>query len=84
VAPAAVTAFVISMTEQPSDVLAALLLAKEAGLVTREAGGFESRLDLVPLFEKIHVLRAAPHIMDALYANRHIGRISRAAGGFRR
>jgi phosphoenolpyruvate carboxylase len=23
----------------------------------------------VPLFEKIHVLRAAPHIMDALYAN---------------
>ena len=70
VAPAAVTAFVISMTEQPSDVLAALLLAKEAGLVTRETGGVESRLDLVPLFEKIHVLRAAPHIMDALYANR--------------
>lgn len=69
VAPEAIGAFILSMTEQPSDVLAALLLAREAGLLTREVGGVVSQLDLVPLFEKIHVLRASPGIMDALYAN---------------
>jgi phosphoenolpyruvate carboxylase len=69
VAPEAVTAFVLSMTEQPSDVLAVLLLAKEAGLLRREVDGIVSHLDLVPLFEKIHVLQAAPGIMDALYTN---------------
>ena len=69
VAPEAITAFIISMSEQPSDVLVALLLAKEAGLAVREADGGGSRLDLVPLFEKIDVLRAAPRIMQDLYAN---------------
>ncbi|HYL80409.1 MAG TPA: phosphoenolpyruvate carboxylase, partial [Candidatus Acidoferrum sp.] len=69
VAPEAIGAFILSMTEQPSDVLAALLMAKEAGLLTREVGGVVSQLDLVPLFEKIQVLRAAPSIMAALYAN---------------
>jgi phosphoenolpyruvate carboxylase len=67
VAPEAITTFILSMTEQPSDVLMALLLAKEAGLLTREVGGVVSQIDLVPLFEKIRVLRVAPAIMDALY-----------------
>jgi phosphoenolpyruvate carboxylase len=69
VAPESITAFILSMTEQPSDILAALLLAKEAGLMQRKAGEVESQIDLVPLFEKIRVLRAAPGIMNALYAN---------------
>ena len=69
VAPEAVGTFILSMTEQPSDVLTALLLAREAGLLRREASGLASQLDLVPLFEKIHVLRAAPAIMQTLYAN---------------
>ncbi|HEX7548942.1 MAG TPA: phosphoenolpyruvate carboxylase, partial [Candidatus Methylomirabilis sp.] len=69
VAPEAISTFILSMTEQPSDVLAALLLAREAGLLRREADGLVSQLDLVPLFEKIHVLRAAPTIMQTLYAN---------------
>ncbi|HSB68907.1 MAG TPA: phosphoenolpyruvate carboxylase [Candidatus Methylomirabilis sp.] len=69
VAPEAITAFILSMTERPSDVLMALLFAKEAGLVQRDVEGVVSQIDLVPLFEKIHVLRAAPGIMSALYAN---------------
>jgi phosphoenolpyruvate carboxylase len=69
VAPEAIRAFVLSMTEQPSDVLSALLLAKEAGLVRQSESGPRSDIDLVPLFEKIHILRAAPAIMEALYAS---------------
>jgi phosphoenolpyruvate carboxylase len=69
VAPEAIRAFILSMTEQPSDVLSALLLAKEAGLFRVEEHGVRSEIDLVPLFEKIHVLRDAPRVMQALYAN---------------
>jgi len=70
VAPEAIRAFILSMTEQPSDVLSALLLAKEAGLVRLGEPATRSDIDLVPLFEKIQVLRGAPGIMDSLYANR--------------
>ena len=69
VAPEAIRVFILSMAEQPSDVLSALLLAKEAGLFRVEEHGVRSEIDLVPLFEKIHILRAAPGIMEALYAN---------------
>jgi phosphoenolpyruvate carboxylase len=54
----AVPAFVISMTERPSDVLAARWLAARAG-----ADG----LRLVPLFETRAALDAAPETMAALY-----------------
>jgi len=81
VAPEAITAFILSMTEQPSDILAALLLAKEAGLVQRKASGVESHIDFVPLFEKIQVLRAAPGIMNTLYANGQYREHLAARGG---
>jgi len=58
--PRAVTAMVISMTEQPSDVLAARWLAARAGA---------DSLRLVPLFETLGDLQAAPATMAALYAN---------------
>src|SRR4051812_5906780 len=58
--PHAVTAFVISMTERPSDVLAARWLAARAG-----ANG----LRLVPLFETRAALEAAPATMAVLYAD---------------
>ena len=68
VAPEAIRVFILSMAEQPSDVLSALLLAKEAGLFRVEEDGVRSEIDLVPLFEKIPILRAAPRVMDTLYA----------------
>ncbi|HET6551055.1 MAG TPA: phosphoenolpyruvate carboxylase [Solirubrobacter sp.] len=57
--PQAVTAFVISMTERPSDVLAAQWLAARAGATT---------LRLVPLFETRAALEQAPATMAELYA----------------
>ena len=57
--PQAVPAFVISMTEQPSDVLAATWLAHRAGATA---------LRMVPLFETRAALEEAPATMAELYA----------------
>jgi phosphoenolpyruvate carboxylase len=57
--PQAVSAFVISMTEQPSDVLAATWLAQRARATA---------LRLVPLFETRAALEQAPATMAELYA----------------
>jgi phosphoenolpyruvate carboxylase len=61
--------YVISMTNQPSDVLALLLLAKEAELVRLNSTHTELDCDLhiVPLFETIKDLRRAPQLMQKLY-----------------
>ena len=59
--------YIISMTHRVSDVLAVVLLAKEAGLVdVREGRPSRCSLRIVPLFEGIDDLRAAPRILDAL------------------
>jgi phosphoenolpyruvate carboxylase len=63
--PEAIEAYVISMTRGASDILAALLLAREADLY--QPADKVSRLDIVPLFETGADLRAAPGIMEALF-----------------
>lgn len=57
----AIQNYVISMTTGASDVLAVLLMAKDAGV--------DTALNVVPLFETLADLQAAPAIMDALFAN---------------
>ena len=57
--PQAVPAFVISMTEHPSDVLAATWLAQPPGATS---------LRMVPLFETRAALEQAPATMAELYA----------------
>jgi len=57
----AIESYIISMTTQPSDVLGVLLMAKDAGVA--------DALDVVPLFETIGDLHAAPAIMAQLFAN---------------
>lgn len=53
--------FIASMSQQPSDILTMLLLAREVGI--------ENDIDLVPLFETIDDLQAAPAVMTVLFAN---------------
>ncbi|HEX8034456.1 MAG TPA: phosphoenolpyruvate carboxylase, partial [Ktedonobacterales bacterium] len=56
--------YIISMTRAPSDILSVLFLAREAGLVSWSAEvGPTSRLDIVPLFERIEELRACGDIL---------------------
>ncbi|HEX9186203.1 MAG TPA: phosphoenolpyruvate carboxylase [Vicinamibacteria bacterium] len=59
--PAAVETYVVSMTRDPSDVLAVLLLARDAGV--------SDRLDVVPLFETVQDLHEAPGTMARLFGN---------------
>ena len=58
--------FILSMTHSVADVLGAYVLAKEGGLYLDEAGLELCTLPIVPLFETIPDLRAAPVIMREL------------------
>ena len=78
---AAIGTFILSMTHSMEDVLAAYVLAKEAGLFA-DASGIEScTLPVVPLFESIEDLRRAPDIMRELLAVPLVRRSVRAQGG---
>ena len=57
---------IISRTESLSDVLELGVLLKEAGILRPGEGALD--LNIVPLFEMIKDLRAAPQIMDKLLA----------------
>lgn len=66
----AVSGLVLTMTESPAHVLAALLVMKAQGLFVIDARGrTDSRLDVIPLFERIDDLRAGPEILRALFRN---------------
>src|SRR6476660_3863988 len=60
--------FILSMTRSVADVLGVYLLAKEAGVFLDAAGTEICPLPIVPLFETIEDLRAAPAIMRELLA----------------
>jgi phosphoenolpyruvate carboxylase len=57
--------YIISMSQQVSDVLEVLLLAQEAGLYDPVTG--LGSLQIVPLFETVEDLRRAPAVMEALF-----------------
>jgi len=59
IAPEVIGSYVISMTEDTSDVLEVLLLASDAELF--------GRLDISPLFETIDDLQRAPEVLHALF-----------------
>ena len=66
--PEAAGTVIVSFTRRPSDLLAAQLLGKGAGLYRAEAGRPpESDVDLVPLFESIDDLRGSPEVMRELF-----------------
>src|SRR5579884_496735 len=68
--PNAIGSYIISMAAEMSDILIVQLLAKETGLCgPTHDGGYESGLDIVPLFERIKDLRSAPEMMDGLFRN---------------
>ena len=73
VGAAAVESYVVSMTRGPSDLLAVLLMARDAGVA--------DRLDVVPLFETVADLHAAPATMERLFENPAYARHLAARGG---
>ena len=80
--PDALRHYIISHTEEASDLLEVLLLFKETGLVRgtlRE--GAVTDLIVVPLFETIGDLRRSSAIMRDFYATPGVGAMMRASGG---
>ena len=73
--------FILSMTRSVNDVLGAYLLAKEAGIFLDTAGTEICPLPIVPLFETIDDLRAAPAIMKELLSTPVVRRSTRWQGG---
>lgn len=65
--PRTVESCIVSMTKGPDDVLAAVVLAREAGLVDTDRG--TSMVGFVPLLETIDELRNAHVILDALLSD---------------
>ncbi|MEB3188576.1 MAG: phosphoenolpyruvate carboxylase [bacterium] len=67
--PEVIGSCIVSMTTRPLDLLVVLLFLREAGLFGIDAAGdVRSALQVVPLFETIEDLRAAPGIMARLFA----------------
>ena len=63
--------YIISNCATVSDVLTALLLAKEAGVVIVQQGKIiKSSLDILPLFETIEDLRKSQEVMLSLFKNK--------------
>ena len=65
--PSVVETYIVSMTKGPEDVLAAVYLAKLAGLINLEKS--EARVDVAPLLETVAELRSAGEILEQLLAN---------------
>jgi phosphoenolpyruvate carboxylase len=73
--------FILSMTRSVDDILGAYLLAKEGGLFLDTAGTEICAMPIVPLFETIADLKAAPGIMREALAVPLIRRSTHWQGG---
>jgi len=82
----AISTYIISMSKGVDDVLAAAVLAREAGLVTLPplrgptAARCTCQVDFVPLFETVTELRCAGELLDAMLCDASYRRLVKARG----
>ena len=63
----AIDSYIVSETRGPDDVLAAAVLARDAGLIDLQSG--IARIGIVPLFETIDEVRGAPDTLERLLSH---------------
>ena len=73
--PEVIESYIISMTKSANDVLAAVLIAKLAGLISLDASKSFAKIGFVPLLETVAELRAADQILDELLSNKSYRKI---------
>jgi len=76
--PDVVESYIVSMTRSVDDVLAAVVLAREAGLVDVHSG--TARISFVPLLESVAELRRAGELLDELLCVEPYRRLVAARG----
>jgi len=76
--PGVIESYVVSMTRDTDDVLAAAILARDAGLIDLHAG--KASIDIVPLFETIDELRRAGELLETMLSSPAYRRIVELRG----
>lgn len=76
-----IESYIISMTKSSNDVMAAVLIAKNAGLISLKEDKSFAKIGFVPLLETVAELRAAGEILDNLLSNKNYRKIIDLRGG---
>ncbi len=66
---AVIETYIVSMTQGVDDLLAAAILAREAGLIELHSEGAHADIGIVPLLETVAELRASADLIDALLSD---------------
>jgi phosphoenolpyruvate carboxylase len=78
--PEVIETYIISMTKSHEDVLAAVVLAQFAGLISLTGGEKQAKIGFAPLLETVAELRAADEILDALLSTPQYRELVRLRG----
>ena len=78
--PEVIESYIISMTKSADDVIAAVLIAKMAGLISINSAKEFAKIGFVPLLETVAELRSADKILDDLLSNKNYRRIVKLRG----
>jgi phosphoenolpyruvate carboxylase len=76
-----IESYIISMTKSSNDVMAAVLIAKNAGLISLKEDKSFAKIGFVPLLETVSELRAAGVILSNLLSNKNYRKIVDLRGG---
>ena len=79
--PEVIESYIISMTKSANDVMAVVVIAKMAGLISLQPSNSFAKIGFVPLLETVAELRSADKILDDLLNDKNYRKIVDLRGG---